>query len=201
MLASWQYDSSTSFGIDEKSEFVCSAGNHKRCGCDTQRFEVLAGVVQKMSRGTENRMLKCVVSGSFRKHYPRITAVVVVLVRQGIQVLSPKASRIVNPGEDFAILETDLLDIKEPVIRHIEGKVLEHIRDCDLLYVCNPDGYLGPSTTMEIGFALALGKRIFVLTEPEESIVMEFVHEVIAPHDVSAHFGRLHPTRDGEYDA
>jgi hypothetical protein len=169
-------------------------------GCNTQGFGALAGVVQKMSRESENGILKCVVSGSFRKHYSQVTAVVLVLARQGIQVLSPKVSRIVNPGEAFAILETDLLGIKEPVIRHIEGKVLEHIRNCDLLYVCNPEGYLGPSTIMEIGFALALGKRILVLEEPEESIVLEFVHEVIAPDDVCVHFGRLHPMGDGESD-
>ena len=134
-----------------------------------------------MSDGLVSPMHKCVVSGSFRKYYAQIASAVRVFRKHGIDVLSPQVSRIVNPGEEFAILESDLHDLKAPVIRHIEGKVLERIRLCDFLYVCNPKGYIGLSTVMEIGYALACGKHIVVLEEPSDGTLLEFVHDTATP--------------------
>lgn len=39
------------------------------------------------------------------------------------------------------------------------------IRKSDAIFVVNPGGYAGPSTSMEIGYAAALDKKIFMLEE------------------------------------
>ena len=51
--------------------------------------------------------LSIVISGSFRKHYKEICVMIRNFESQGIQVLSPRHSVVINPGEDFVLLETD----------------------------------------------------------------------------------------------
>jgi hypothetical protein len=49
-----------------------------------------------------------------------------------------------------------------------KGLTLEHfdwVRKAEVCYVYNKDGYVGASVTMEMGFAVALGKPIFALSD------------------------------------
>jgi ubiquitin C-terminal hydrolase len=54
--------------------------------------------------------LSIVISGSFRRYFDGISETVRVFEALGIDVLSPKASKVVNPGEEFAVLVTDDTD-------------------------------------------------------------------------------------------
>lgn len=48
----------------------------------------------------------------------------------------------------------------------------QKIRIADVVFVYNYDGYVGPSTAMEIGFAVALGKPIWALEQmPHEPAI------------------------------
>lgn len=42
------------------------------------------------------------------------------------------------------------------------------IQMADAVFVMNKNGYTGPSTTLEIGYAVALGKPIYAFAEDEE---------------------------------
>ena len=44
------------------------------------------------------------------------------------------------------------------------------IRLSDVVFIYNKDGYIGPSTTLEIGFAVALNKPIYALSEDKTEI-------------------------------
>lgn len=51
------------------------------------------------------------------------------------------------------------------------GLTLHHfslIRKADAVFIYNKDGYVGTSTTLEIGFAAALSKPIYILSEKED---------------------------------
>jgi hypothetical protein len=98
-----------------------------------------------------------VISGSFRRHYDAIKTTIKSFEKLDIKVLSPKNSEIVNPGEEVAVLATD--DTKNP--ETLERRHLDAIQKADALYVCNPEGYLGASSILELGWANALGKPIF----------------------------------------
>jgi len=54
---------------------------------------------------------------------------------------------------------------------------LKSIINSDALIVCDPDGYAGASTLIEIGFASMLGKRIIFLEKPEEFMLNVFPAE------------------------
>ena len=97
------------------------------------------------------------LSGSFRKHYAEICAMAEAFERAGFRVLSPARSRIVNCRDGFARLESDG-DVAET---EIEQRHLAAIYEGDALFVVNPGGYIGPSTGLEIGWAMSFHKPIF----------------------------------------
>jgi len=102
--------------------------------------------------------LSIVISGSFRKYYTEIRNTIKEFESLGFQVLSPKHSNVVNPEGDFVLLESDETTCPEK----IEREHLKAIYRADALYLYNPEGYIGPSSAMEMGWALALEKPIYV---------------------------------------
>ena len=117
--------------------------------------------------------MKCVISGSFRKFYPQIVQFIELFENSGVEVLRPTKSRIVNPGDEgkYALLESD----KQKSVLEIEKGHLEAIRKADFLYICDPGGYVGIGTSMEIGYAYSLGKPIYASEKPEDETLAEFV--------------------------
>lgn len=96
---------------------------------------------------------KITISGSFNKekNFKGMLAAIKEFEDLGIEVLSPRASEISNPGADFLILETD--DSSDP--KTLEQRHLDAISEGDLLYLYNLNGYMGSSTILEIGYAVA----------------------------------------------
>jgi NTP pyrophosphatase (non-canonical NTP hydrolase)/nucleoside 2-deoxyribosyltransferase len=89
---------------------------------------------------------------------------------QDVAVLSPRSSRIMGEESGFVFLEGDRGQPKE-----IESCHLQAIRKSDFLYVVNPDGYIGPSAMMEVGYALALSVPVFSSEEPSEPVFAMFM--------------------------
>jgi NTP pyrophosphatase (non-canonical NTP hydrolase) len=88
----------------------------------------------------------------------------------GFTVLSPRNTRSVGEEMGFILLEGETGSPKE-----IQQGHLNAIRRSDCLYVVNPGGYIGPSATLEIGYALSLGIPVFCLAPPNESVICMFV--------------------------
>jgi len=44
------------------------------------------------------------------------------------------------------------------------------IKMADIVYVYNKDGYVGNSTTLELGYAMALGKPIYALSDKDDEL-------------------------------
>ncbi len=100
----------------------------------------------------------------------------------GVDVLSPKISTIINPGEEFAILETD--DTDDPKV--LEQRHLDAIAAADALYLYDPDGYVGASSAMELGWAMALGKPVFCKEPVADGTLAFFCGTVATPEQVKA---------------
>lgn len=131
-----------------------------------------------------NTKVDCVIIGSFRKFYPDILSMVKSLNGLRIAVLSPKKSKIIDPSQEFVVLESDTESTELPCVHYIETKVLEHIRKCDFVYLYNPQGYVGLSTAFEVGFAYASGKMI-ISTHPVSDItIAEFVDHVVSENNI-----------------
>lgn len=126
-----------------------------------------------------------VISGSFHRFYNEIKEIIFLFESLGgVKVLSPKISEIINPGEEFAILKSDLT--QNPEI--LERNHLKAIEKADILYICNPEGYLGNSAIFELGFATALGKKIFC-KEPIADVTLKiFSGKVATPEQIKEEF-------------
>ncbi len=105
----------------------------------------------------EKQKYQAVISGSFREAFKEIQKYLVDFEKEGFEVLSPKKAKIINPGEEFAILESD----KTTDPKTLEDGHLEAIAKADVLYIVAPNGYLGDSAKMELGLAYALRKHIY----------------------------------------
>jgi acetyltransferase-like isoleucine patch superfamily enzyme len=132
------------------------------------------------------KQIKTVISGSFRKYYQEIKEAIEQFENLGIDVLSPKKSIIINPDNDFALLESDESDN----IYYIENKHLSAIIEASFLYVVNPNGYIGLTVAFEMGWAYANNCTIYCMHEPNDILLKEFCNKYnISPDsiDITGH--------------
>lgn len=115
-----------------------------------------------------------VISGSFRKHLEYILKVRKQLVENGTEVLSPRFTEPKNPGEEFVVFSGE--EGLSPL--ELERHHLHSIEQCDALIVCDPEGYVGASALIEIGYAQALDKRIIFVEKPEEFMINTLPAEI-----------------------
>ena len=94
------------------------------------------------------KTLRVTIAGSYRKHFDRIVEAKRAFEALGAVVLRPAAEQIAEDEGELVRLEGD-----PDRLRAIKERQLEAIVDGDLLYVVNPGGYMGPSTTFEAGWA------------------------------------------------
>lgn len=114
------------------------------------------------------------ISGSFRKHLEYILKIKERLEARGTKVLSPRFTEPKNPGERFVVFtgEEGLGPLE------LERHHLNSISGSDALIVCDPEGYVGTSALLEIGFANAIGKRIIFIEKPEEFMLNTLPAEI-----------------------
>lgn len=88
------------------------------------------------------------IIGSFRKYYEDIKKLIILLQKNGITVLSPRFSEITRSIEDFVIFASDNQELTPA---EIQTETLNRILKSDVVYVYNPQGYVGRTTCYEIG--------------------------------------------------
>jgi hypothetical protein len=120
-------------------------------------------------------MLKATVSGSFHRHMDAITSAVHELASHSVRVLSPSDPRVVAAQGEFLFVASD----RVRSVRLVQDRHLESIRAADFLWLVCPDGYVGQSASMEIGFAAGAGVPIFATRLPADLTLREYVS--IAP--------------------
>jgi len=116
-------------------------------------------------------MLKAAVSGSFHRHMEAITAAVHELMALSIRVLSPADPRVVARQGEFLFVASD----RVTSVRLVQDRHLESIRAANFLWLVCPDGYVGQSASMEIGFAAAVEVPIFATHRPADLTLRQYV--------------------------
>jgi len=119
-------------------------------------------------------MLTATVSGSFHRHMDAISRAVYDLASLSVRVLSPADPRVVAKQGEFLFVASD------PVrsVRLVQDRHLESIRAASLLWLVCPDGYVGQSASMEIGFAAGAGVPIYASHPPSDLTLREYVKVV-----------------------
>ncbi len=101
-------------------------------------------------------------------------------------VLSPKSIDWDNPGEDFVIVNSD----KSKTIHEIESRHLDAIRRSDFVVLFAPNGYVGVSGALEIGFAHALGIPVLSTESIRDQTLRTMVDSFNRKDKVSIEYGR-----------
>lgn len=143
--------------------------------CEKYKIKTIIPSNSNIINGVIRREFRYVtISGSFRKHLDYILKIKEQLEKTGTKVLSPRFTEPNNPGEKFVVFtgEEGLSPLE------LERHHLKSISESDALIVCDPEGYVGASALIEIGFANSLGKRIIFVEKPEEFMLNTLPAEI-----------------------
>lgn len=97
-----------------------------------------------------------------------------ILVRNDIKCIKPVPFPHEDPRKSRA-REEEEIGTKE----HIEN-----VKQADIIYVVDKDGYVGRSTSVEIGVAYGLGKKIYAMERIKDPAVDILVNEVLSPEEL-----------------
>ncbi len=131
-------------------------------------------------------MIVC-LCGSF-KFFDKIQKIKAELNSMGFTCLAPSPFKFRdknNPSE--FIKEWSILTQKEKLkaSRDAESTFMQKIDRSDIVYIINPDGYIGASVTLEIGYAFAKSKPIFALENISDITVMSLIDKVLSPTNLA----------------
>lgn len=121
-----------------------------------------------------HRQLRATVSGSFQRAMSTVQSTVYALTDIGVEVLSPADPRVVDELGAFLFVASDRLRD----VRLVQERHLQAIRASDFLWLVAPDGYIGLSGSMEIGYAHACGTPVFSMERPRDLTLRQFVRVV-----------------------
>ena len=119
-------------------------------------------------------MLKATVSGSFHRHLGAVQLAVDELLDAGVKVLSPADPRVVDARGEFLFVASD----RVRSIRLVQDRHLECVRRSDFLWLVAPDGYVGQSASMELGFAIASQIPVYCEHLPADLTLRQYVQRV-----------------------
>lgn len=104
--------------------------------------------------------IKCIIHGSFSKHFDEIKEASKLFIDAGIEVLAPKQGELVDENNGFALFE----DEKGQDPRLVELLYLHNLKSLGtegFSYFVNPGGYIGKSASYELGIAQLTNTRTF----------------------------------------
>lgn len=122
--------------------------------------------------------MKVSIIGSFRKYYDEIKEIIVLLNKNSIEVLSPKLSDITHSVENFVIFASDNQQLTPA---QIQIDTLNRILKSDVVYVFDPNGYIGRTTCYEIGVLRTTTIPLFFLENPKDLPIVVAREEVMNP--------------------
>jgi len=137
------------------------------------------------------RVVRAVLSGSFRRDITGLKRAYDELVTCGCQVLSPHRL-------DFD--DTKVLFVRDSAEKSFDEEFLERhhllaIKQADFLWVYAPEGYMGRSTAFEIGYALASNVPVFSMQPIDDPGIAPFVRVVPSVYEAICNVSQTEPAQ------
>jgi NTP pyrophosphatase (non-canonical NTP hydrolase) len=123
-----------------------------------------------------------VLSGSYRKDFQALKATYEELLDLGCSVLSPSSVNAVSEIDGFVYMKGEEAQAPD----QIESRHLDAIQRAQFVWLHAPEGYVGPTAALEVGFAHAIGVPVFANRAVEDKTVSSFVNVVSAPSSAVA---------------
>lgn len=123
------------------------------------------------------------IIGSFQKYYQEICEVISLFKENGLIISSPSGAEITDKIDDFVIFKSDCAEYSPVEIQMI---TLEKILKADAIYVYNPNGYIGRTTSYEIGFCFSKKKPLYFYKPPQDlPIPINIEKQIVSPVELS----------------
>lgn len=103
--------------------------------------------------------------GSFRQHYASILETWNIFTNAGIEITSPKGAPIRKEGIPFIRFCSDSQDLDDFSVQTL---ALHRILRADMTYVVAPEGYVGRTTSYEIGRIVQAFRPIYFSHAPSD---------------------------------
>ena len=121
-----------------------------------------------------------VISGSYRKDFESLRRTFEEFRDLGCKILSPSNVFIVNEEDGFVYMKGEETETPE----NIEDRHLSAIQKANFVWLHTPEGYVGPSAALEVGFAHAAGVPVYAKELPNDKVLRSFVQVVSSPGEV-----------------
>jgi NTP pyrophosphatase (non-canonical NTP hydrolase) len=118
-----------------------------------------------------------VLCGTYRKDPEGLRQTFELLKDTGFSVLSPSNPFIETEEHGFVYMRQE--SMQTPY--NIENKHLDAIQQADFVWFFAPDGYVGPTGALEVGFARAAGVPVYTNTNLNDVTIKNFVEVVESP--------------------
>lgn len=132
-----------------------------------------------------SKNISIAIVGSFRKD-PVLLKELFEHLSSKYTVLSPTSINWDNPGEEFVKVSSDA----DKTVREIEERHLDAIREADFIVLFAPEGYVGVSGALEVGFAHALGIPVISSQEVNNQTIAAMISGTLEGELVSIDYGR-----------
>lgn len=121
--------------------------------------------------------LRATICGSFRRDPEALRREHRELREAGCTVLSPLELEFTAEVDGFVFSNAD----RGKTTAEIEASHLRAMEKADLVWLHCPGGYVGTSAAMELGFAQAVGIRVFSAERPQDVTLADLVHICSSP--------------------
>lgn len=119
-------------------------------------------------------LTKVVICGTYHKDPAGLRRIFRELEATGCRILSPIGIDFTNIREEVVITSKEAdLDINELEKFHIRA-----MRDADFIWLHDPEGHVGISSSYELGYANAIGTPVFCFEPPIDEMLATRVHVV-----------------------
>lgn len=130
-----------------------------------------------------------VLCGSYHRDSAGLQAAFDELRNAGCEVLSPLDVNFVASRDDFLLAAHEV----ERHPREVEREHLRAISAADFVWLHAPNGYVGLSAAMEVGFAQSLGIPVYSREIPSDVTIREFVELADSPSMAAASLRQAGP--------
>jgi NTP pyrophosphatase (non-canonical NTP hydrolase) len=128
----------------------------------------------------ELRGCEVVISGTYRKEFEVLRHTYEEFQDLGCSILSPSNVTIVHEHDGFVYMRGEEQETPEK----IEFRHLGAIQKANFVWLHAPEGYVGPTAAMEIGFAHAAGVPVYAKQAPRDKVLQSFVRVIGSPSDI-----------------
>jgi NTP pyrophosphatase (non-canonical NTP hydrolase) len=128
--------------------------------------------------------ISVVLCGTYRKDPEGLRRAFERLKDSGFQILSPGNPFIESEKEGFVYMRHESTSTPD----ELENRHLDAIQRSDFVWFFAPNGYVGPTGALEVGFARANGIPVFSDTPLDDTVLKGFVQTVPSPEIVQDNF-------------